>query len=280
MTAATGTDTFLPSWKGATDPSDPPPFRTCDEDGTHHFSHVKKLALSGKQYIHAVNATFDPTPAMLLGTAVHAIVLGPRAGKPVVVYPGKTRSGKAWDAFEDENRGREIVTANEWSRAEEIAAAVMSDPLARQYLDGARYEVPLAWEDSGLKFSTSGVDILPEGLLGDLKTSTTVEPEAMKRQVRRMHYAEQLVFYRRGCIANKIDVSKGLFLLCVEVKAPFEVVPFELSERRIEQAEKTVSLWIEKLKAFTVARQWPGYTQSPIVLDLEPWEVDDEDDDE
>jgi hypothetical protein len=104
MTA--NTDNFLSSWKDATDPSDPPPFRTCDEDGTHHFSHLKKLHLSGKQYIHTVNTPFAPTAAMLLGTAVHAIVLGERPGKPVMVFPGKTRSGKAWDAFEEEHRGR------------------------------------------------------------------------------------------------------------------------------------------------------------------------------
>lgn len=255
--------------------------RTCDVDGTHHWSHVKKLALSGKQYLHAVNTPFEPTPAMLLGTAVHAIVLGQRPNKPVVVYPGKTRSGKAWEEFESSaHPDAEIVTASEWTKAESVAAAVMSDPLARHYLDGARYEVPIAWEELGLKFSSSGIDILPDGRLGDLKTTSTVEPEATKRQIRRMHYAEQIVFYRRGCRANGIDTSKGLFLLCVETRAPYEVVPFELSERRIEMAERTISLWLEKLRAFTAAKQWPGYTQTPIMLDIEAWEEGEEDDEE
>lgn len=278
MTQPQTTVTFLPSWKDATDP--PPPFRTCDEDGTHHFSHVKKLALSGKQYIHAVNTPFAPTPAMLLGTAVHAIVLGERPGAPVAVYPGKTRSGKAWDEFEAAHTGSDIVTATEWSRAEVIAAAVMADPLATRYLDGAKKEVPLTWEDGGIKCSTSGIDIMPESMIGDLKTSATVEPDAMRRQIRRMHYAEQLVFYRRGCTANGIDVSKGLFLLCVEVKAPYEVVPFELSERRIDVAERTVSAWMERLKVYRDSNQWPGYTQSPITLDVEAWEVSEDDDEE
>ena len=271
MTAAVSLEPPFPDDEEAT------PFRTCDEDGTHHFSQIKKLALSGKQYIHAVNTEFTPTAAMLLGTAVHAIVLGERPGKPVVVYPGKTRQGKAWEEFALEHRGRDVVTAAEWTRAEEVANAVMADPLARAYLDGARKEVPLSWEDGGVKCSTSGIDIMPEGMIGDLKTTTTVEPDAMRRQIRRMHYAEQLVFYKRGCVANGIDVSKGLFLLCAEVKPPFEVVPFELTERRIELAEKTVSLWMEKLRTYRDANQWPGYTQSPIPLDVEAWEVDEED---
>ncbi len=277
MTAApSGSDLpgirYLPSWADA-----PEPFRTCDADGTHHYSQIKKLALSGKQYIHAVNTPFEPTPAMLLGTAVHAIVLGERPGAPVVVYPGQTRQGKAWDEFEKAHEGAEIVTATEWSRAETIAAAVMRDPLALRYLDGARKEVPLAWEDNGIKCSTSGIDIVPDGMIGDLKTTTTVQPEKLGYQARSMHYAEQLCFYRRGCIANGIDVSKGLFLLCVETKAPYEVVPFELTEQRIDVAERTLSLWMEKLRIFTDAGQWPGYTQSPIPLDVEAWERDDED---
>jgi hypothetical protein len=46
---------FLPSCKHATDPSDAPALRTCDEDGTHHWSQIKKIGDSGKQYLHAVN---------------------------------------------------------------------------------------------------------------------------------------------------------------------------------------------------------------------------------
>ena len=273
--------TFLPSWAKATDPSDPPPFRTCDEDGTHHFSHIKALALSGKQYIHRVNTPFEATAAMRLGTCIHQIVLGARPGKDVIVYSGKTRQGKAWEAFEEEHEGADtIVTANEWSKAEEIADAIMRDPLSRPYLDGSRKEVPLAWEESGLKFSTSGIDILPEGMLGDLKSTGTVEPDKLKKHIGRMSWAEQVVFYRRGARLHGIDTSKGLFLLCAETKAPFEVVPFELTERRIDMAERTVSLWIEKLRVYTTCGMWPGYTQAPIPLDIEPWQEDDDDDTE
>jgi len=280
MTAAVSLEPPFPDDDEA-EPVSAPLFRTCDEDGTHHFGHIKALALSGKQYIHRVNTPFEATAAMRLGTCVHQLVLGARPGKDVVVYPGKTRQGKTWEAFEAEHAGTDtIVTANEWSRAEEIAAAVMSDPLARPYLDSSRKEVPLAWEENGLKFSTSGVDIVTDGMIGDLKTTATVEPDAVRKQIRRMHYAEQVVFYRRGARLNGIDVSKGLFLLCVETKAPFEVVPFELTEQRIDRCERTVSLWIERLRVYTTCGQWPGYTQAPIPLDIEAWQEDDDDEEE
>ncbi len=282
MTQPITTINFLPSWHEAEarDAAAAAAIRTCDEDGTHHYSHIKRIGDSGVQYLHAVNVAHEPTPAMLLGTAVHAIVLGERPGKPVLVYPGKARSGKAWEAFEAEHAGAEIVTAAEWSKAEEIAASVKSSPVARAYLDGARFEVPLAWDEDGLKCNTSGVDILPPGLLGDLKTTATTELDALMRQCFRFSYHCQLAFYRRGARANGIDVSKGLFLLCVETRAPFEVVALELSEDLIDLGDRTVALWLERLRVYTDSRQFPGRAQSPVVWTVPSWMQNDEDGDD
>lgn len=263
----------------ATSAHAPAEVRTCDPDGTHHFSHLKRLALSGKQYLHAVNNPTTPTSAMLLGTAVHAMVLGGRAERPITRYHGKDRKGAAWKAFKAANPGAEILTAPEWDHALQISRAVLADPVARARLDGARFEVPLAWEEDGIRFSTSGVDILGNGALGDLKTATTTNPEALQRQAFKMFYHCQLAFYRRGARANGIDASKGLFLLCVETKGPFEVVDLELSEGLIDLADRTVSLWIEKLRIYRDANQWPGYAQSPVVWDVPAWMRDDDEED-
>lgn len=257
-------------------------YRTCDADGTHHFSHVKKLALSGRQYIHAVNTESRPSSAMLLGTAVHALVLGARHGaKPLAVFDGKTRRGKAWDEFEAENEGAELLTSTEWERANVIARAVKSDPVAQQYLDGARFEVPLQWDEGGILCSTSGVDIVTAGgALGDLKTTSSAHPDTWMRQAFRMLYPQQLAWYRRGARANGIATPGGLFLLGVETCEPFEVVALELTERMIDFADRTVSLWLEKLRVYRESNQWPGYAQSPLAFDVPGWAQDDEDADD
>lgn len=272
---------FLPSWARATDPSDPV-VRTCDEDGTHHFSQIKYLAKSGKQYLHAVNTSFEPSRAMLIGTCVHLLVLGPRPGKPVLRYLGDKRVGNDWKTFREANPTADILTVPEWDEAVEIATAVMTDPVAIARLAGARFETPLTWEDGGIKCSTSGVDIISndDEELCDLKTTVTVEPEAWKRQAFKMFYPHQMVWYRRGARANGIPASRGLFLLGVETRPPFEVVELELTEAMIELAERTVSLWMEKLRVFTECKQWPGYAQSSVPLDVPTWMREDEDDDE
>src|SRR4051812_47721540 len=93
---SSGTDRFLPSWKNATDPSD---MRMVAEDGTVHFSDLKKIADSGVQYLHALGRQHEPTRAMLIGTGVHHIVLGERPGSKVAKFPGDKRVGNEWKAF-------------------------------------------------------------------------------------------------------------------------------------------------------------------------------------
>lgn len=250
---------------------------SCHPDGTIHFSQLKRLALSARQYLHACNSRGRPTKEMLIGTVVHQLVLGGRAGKRALRFDGAARKGKLWTAFQAAHSGAEILTAPEWAKAERIAAAVLADPIARARLTGARFEVPLAWEEDGLRLSTDGIDILGNGALGDLKTGSTVEPEALQRQAFKMFYHCQLAFYRRGARAHGLDTSKGLFLLCVETGGPHEVVDLELTDPLVELADRTVSLWLAKLRTYLDADQWPGYAQAPIPWDVPGWMQGDDD---
>lgn len=288
MTATTSDTNFLPSWKNATDPSDAPPLRVFDEDGSVHLTQLKKLSLSARQYLAGVNLPFEPTRAMRIGTIVHHLVLGPRVrGKPLVKFKGETRRGKEWDAFVAANAAAEIATAPEWREAEAVAEAVLADPLARDRLAGARCEVPLKWEDGGIKCSTDGVDMITlANAIGDLKSTQTTHPETFQRHAFKMLYPQQMAFYMRGARANGIDVSHGAFILGVETKVPFEIVDLELTEGMLDFADRNVSLWLERLRVLIDAcpeprsfADWPGYVQSPIPWDVPPWMAGDADDD-
>jgi len=278
---------ILPSWKLATDPSDPPPVRILDADGTLHFSHLKKIAASGVQYLHSVNTTTVPTRDMRTGTITHTLLLGPRPGaKEAVVYRGR-RAGKDWEAFEAENPGKEIVTVPEWDEAVAMVASVRRSPIGRGRLAGAKTEVPLTWEEGGLKCSTSGVDILPVGDdLGDLKTTSTTNPDVFKIHAFKMHWAHQLVWYRRGARANGRKVRR-LFLLGVERKAPYEVVELQLSSEMEETAERGVDLWLEKLRGYMLScprpkdiYDWPGYAAAPVLWEPPAWLTSEDGDDD
>lgn len=262
--------------------------RTINEDGSVHFSELKKLALSGTQYLHTVNTETETTRDMLVGTIVHLLLLGARTGaKPIVCYEGGIRRGKEWDAFKAKNVGAEIVSVSEWDDAERIAEAVRRSPIAMSRLEGARLETPLVWEECGIRCSTSGVDIIPvNGDVGDLKTTPSTYPEIWRRHAFRMLYPQQLAFYRRGARANGI-AARDLFILGVERKAPYEVVELRLTERMAAFADQSVTLWLETLKNYResipepkTVYDWPGYAQAPMDLDLPAWHQEDDEEEE
>lgn len=263
----------------------PPPLMTLGDDGACHFTHLKKLSLSPSHYLHSVNVPFEPSRAMLMSTAVHQILLGPRSDKKVVVYPGDARRGNDWKTFAALNAGNDILTQPEWDDAATAAAVLEKNPLIREALDGARTEVPLRWSDNGIPCSTSGVDIVGRGMLGDLKGTHSAHPDIWTRTAFRMAYHCQLVWYRRGAIANGIDCSRGLFVLGYEMTPPYAVVPLELTEGLIDLGERTVTLWLERLKVLResipeprTAQDWPAYVQSPMPWEPPAWMQDDEED--
>lgn len=269
-----GEDRYLPSWVHAKDA-----MQMTAEDGTVHFSHLKKISDSGVQYLHSLSTPFEASRAMLIGTGVHHLVLGRRPTAKVAFFDGDKRAGAAWKEFAAAHPGYDILTAPEWAEAMLIAEAVKADPVAREYLEDARFEVPLTWEDSGLRCSTTGVDIVQPGRIGDLKTTSTTAIEAWKRQAFSFSYHCQMAWYRRGCVANGIDVSRGMFLLGVDTKPPFEVVVLEMSEELIDLAERTLTLWVERLKVYMESRQFPGRAQSAVVWTVPSWMQESDDDD-
>lgn len=269
-------------------PANDTPLRTLDKDGTAHFSHLKKLAKSGQQYLQAVNSESTPTSDMLVGTVTHFLLFGARpTSKPLAIYRGGIRRGAKWDEFLAENVGAEIVSESEWFAGEQMAEAVYRSPIARERLNGARCEVPLTWEESGIPCSTSGVDILSMGDdLGDLKSTSTTHPETFQRHAFRMMYPQQLAWYRRGARANGIAV-RDVFVLGVERCAPFEVVELTLSEEMLAFADKSLTLLIEKLRGYRLSmpapanvHEWPGYSEAPIIWGLPAWERDSDFDEE
>ncbi len=247
-------------------------------DGAVHFSNLKHFNQSPAHYRVSCETPFHATRDMRIGTGTHQIVLGPRLDKMVVVFKGDRRSGTKWEAFEEENRGREILTQPEWDEAEEIAAAVLADPIARKYLEGRR-EQALAWTTDGIACATDGIDLVGANWLADLKVTNCSKPERFSRLATNLFYHAQMAFYDDGAKANGIDTSGGLFLIAVESKAPFCVVVYRLPPETVDQGHKSNSIWLEKLRACEENDFWPGYVQNVVDLDLPPWMSGDDDED-
>lgn len=246
------------------------------EDGAVHFSLLKKLAQSPAHYKVACETPFNSTREMRIGTATHELVLGARIGKPIVVFDGDRRGSK-WQDFAEENRGREILTRTEWNEAELVAKAILSDPVAAPFLRG-RKEVGLIWDDDGMPCATGGIDVIGDGWIADLKSTQCTHPDRFQKLSMNLLYHAQMAFYEKGCKANNIDTSNGLFLIGVESKPPFCVTVLKLTPETIAHGHKCCAVWLEKLQACEDADQWPGYVQNVVDFDLPAWMGGDEED--
>jgi hypothetical protein len=244
-----------------------------------HFSDLKKFALSPAHFKDSLVRRREYTRAMRVGTVTHHLVLGAHTRRPVIRYDGDRRAGKDWDKFLAEfGPNNEIVTAPEWDDAIPIAQAVLDNPVAARLLVGRR-EMPLAWDESGIACATHGIDVVGDGWLADLKTTTCTEPEAWKRHAFKHLYPQQMAFYERAAKAHGIRTDDGLFLIGVEVEPPYAVTCLELSPALVAHGHRSCALWLERLRIARENDFWPGYTQTMVEFDVPAWMGAGDDDD-
>lgn len=245
-----------------------------------HFSLLKNLARSPAHLKAALEDPRATTRAMDLGAISHRMILGPRQEDgELVVWTGKVRRGKEWDAFQKEHESDVIVTAKDFYNAKRIAAAAQADPIAAELLEGARFEVPLAWEEAGFKFETSGIDILNGAVLAELKTTTNVEPEKLKRHALQMLYHCQLELYR-GALESTGQRIERVSILAVETTPPHVVTVLDLTPGLLAFARKNIVQWTERLKVCLSDDHWPGYLQRAETFDVPLWYSPDGEEDE
>ena len=119
--------------------------------------YAKVDALNGSSIIHMRRSPMNfrwkmdnvepPTPALILGTATHRMILEPNRVGDFAVWgekeEEKVRRGKVWDAFQEAHQDKMILTVDE--RDAMVSMAVCECGLAWCYHQGSD---PLAYRDT------------------------------------------------------------------------------------------------------------------------------------
>ncbi len=265
-------------------------------DGAAHFSHLREFDRSPLHYKTACEAKESaPSPAMLLGTCVHAQLFGPQPGQMIVPWTGATRTGNAYKAFVKEHKKfakskkkeLTVVSATTWERAKTIAESVKADPVAGPLLFalGIRHEVPLVWVDpgTGIECATRGIDALhvEKGYLVDFKTTTNAMPSYWLEHCWTMRYHVQAAMYEIAakatgapvrklyCIGAEIDPPYAVTVLCYG-GAPLIPTPGWAELDLLERGRRHLQTWLERLKQCEETDTWPPYQ-----LDALEWTIPD-----
>lgn len=231
------------------------------------FSHLKAYGRSPMHGMHARTAPeSDPTYAMERGTAVDAILFG---HKKVCGYPGSVRRGKEYEAFAKDHADYEILTMSEYDKARRMADAVLASTVAAPYMKGATQET-LLFRWMGLECRTTP-DVRGDGFLTELKTAQTSDPSRFVWHARRMAYHAQMRFQEYGCEKHGHRIEEH-YIVCVESEAPHPVTVFLVDPEALEEGDKMLTLWAERLKNSEASNAYPPYSDCVVPL---VWPKDD-----
>jgi hypothetical protein len=218
------------------------------------FSVLKKMSLSPAHARYAMQFPDErDTPAMRLGRLAHACFLG--ANVPTV-FPGDRR-GNVWKEFKAAHEGEDIVTAEEFDRCSAMAAALHSHQEARSLLMGKR-EQTVFFDFAGRPCRATPDAFTPKHLT-DLKSTADASPRRFPWTAMRLAYHAQMAWYRDGLVAAGYPAPEELSLVAIEVRPPFAVAVYQMTERAEDFGRRLYRSWLEEFLNCERSGHWPGY---------------------
>ena len=216
----------------------------------------------------------EPTPAMQLGTAVHALVLEPHLNlvpAPVKV-DRRTKQGKLdWAEFQETLKPESIVLSPaDYDRARYMAAAVTANEgvLRSGLLEGAKEHSFFAEDEHGC-YRRARADIFsPEtGLITDLKTCRDASEREFRRSVGAFGYHRQASWYPHTIELCGLPTCDTVFL-CVENVAPYAVAVYGLDHATLDQGKRECDEAAKLWAKCTETGDWHGYPEGVGMLTL------------
>ena len=222
-----------------------------------------------------------PTPACLLGQAVHALTLEGEAAylERFAVAPEgidrRTKAGReAWATFQDQAAGRDVLTADQAAAVQGMAEAIGRSRTANKLLARCTVrESTVIWTDpvtgTPCKARPDAMDPT-SGLLLDLKSTSDATLDAIRKDVARRLYHGQLAFYRRGIAATGHPAAPCV-LVFVESTPPHGVRCVVLDDEALGAGDNLADRLLQLHAECERTGTWPGYADRVEALTLPPW---------
>ena len=220
---------------------------------------LKKVAQSPAHARWSMENPMEPSPALVIGDAVHALVLEPHRFAEqyaeALDRPKRSKADKeAWEEWYAANPNVTPLKPDEYAQVFAMSNSVLEHETAAELLNGAGHnELTMVWEDEAsgalCKGRADRVTTFEGGTaIVDLKTTVDASPEGFAKSVARFGYDMQAAWYTEG--ANAIEKADRRFLfICVEKTAPYGVTVQELDAQDVALGAKLNRIllrrWIE-----------------------------------
>ena len=233
----------------------------------------------------------EPTPAMLLGSALHAAILEPaRFAEMMRVAPDvdrRTKAGKEEHAafVASLPKGAIVLSGDDYQAVRDAQLAVNAT-IVPTLLGAGESEVSIYWGEQwsdkvvGCKARLDWLGHLggdPDmGIILDIKTTRDASPAAFSRSAAAYGYVHQAAWYMRAA-ARLNAIGQGpkiadYLIVAVEMEAPHAVGLYRVSGDDLKAADLDNLETLHRWAAACEANDWPGPTGSSIrTLNVPEW---------
>jgi len=227
------------------------------------------------------NGGDESTPAMVVGSAVHCVVLEPdqydlRYAVMIEGVNGTTKDGKAFKASE-EAKGKTVLSLRDGRLVAAIARRAKHSARVQEWLHREHScEVSLCWERDGY-LCKARLDLMIPGLntIVDLKTTVTASERGFAAQVAKYGYHLQAAWYLDGIQRLTGQLWDWHFITC-EKRRPY-LVNCQALLRDSEAHVRAVTENDDLFRLYCACMQsglWPGY-QDVSEIKLPEWALVD-----
>ena len=243
-------------------------------------SMLKNLEPTPAHLVAYLTGEREVTPAMVLGTLTHSLVLEPDKGLPrISIKPDDLRrNSKAFKAWEAEQNGNLIIGQDAFDSLLGMTASIARHPFASKALRNGRTELSL-FSNKVLEDGREPVlrkmrlDFAPlTNYLCDVKTCLDASEVEFGKTMLNMGYHRQAAWYLD--IWNDLhpqDQREGFLFIAVEKSAPYAVACYFLEPEAISLGrsvnEKLARVYMECRDA----QKWPAYSDGWKMIDVPKW---------
>lgn len=222
-------------------------------------SGLKYLAQSPAHYRITKDNPPEPTPAMRIGSAIHALKHG---DQQVLGAPCASRAAKAYKEMAEANPGAIVLLEEEVENTKRVVDALESHPLVKGLYKNGKVEVSGFWTDpeTGIPCKARADFLRDDDVIIDLKTTTDASRHGFERSIMNFKYHWQSAWYLDGFGALLGKTLQNFVHIVVEKEAPYGIGVYVLDDGSLEKARED----IRKLKQIYAdclhTGEWPGYS--------------------
>lgn len=231
------------------------------------------------KYLNPDREPEEPTPAKVLGSAIHSIILEPDLfDEEFAINPGierRSNAGKAeYAAFLAENAGKTIITDEQAQACYAVRDAVHRHPLARGLLQSGKAEQSFyAIDPETGELIKCRIDYLPDNgsMIVDVKSTEDASPGGFGKSAANYRYPLQTAWYQDVLDACVGEHPEHWVFLAFEKEPPYAIGVYFADPVDVQRARVAGRRDLQRIVEHKRAGVWPDYGTEALPLQLPTW---------